>query len=351
MRKAEVKDVTIIGGGPAGLYSAFYSGLRGMDVRLIEAGEELGGKVCLFKEKMIWDAGGQPPVQGGTFADQLIGQAKTFDPELLTGRKVVRIGRGEDGLFEAETSDGMIYPSRSIIMANGGGIVTPQKLKLSGAHAAEMDNLFYTVPSIARFRGETVLISGGGDAAVDWAAEFLGIAKEVILVHRRENFCAHEAQVEKVREGGARVVLNASINRLVSDGFKQRIECVELVDSLTGRVFPVAVDSVIVSHGFDMDATLDFGGEAEPEREDGHFFIGTAEAVTTVPGIYAAGDCLKYDGKVNLLVGAFQDAVNAVNRAKTFIDPDAHDRGMVSSHNDRFKKRNRELIRQIAGVE
>lgn len=73
--------------------------------------------------------------------------------------------------------------------------------------------------------------------------------------------------------------------------------------------------------------------------------------MTTVPGIYAAGDCLKYDGKVNLLVGAFQDAVNAVNRAKTFIDPDAHDRGMVSSHNDRFKKRNRELIRQIAGVE
>lgn len=351
MQRAYVKDVTIIGGGPAGLYSAFYSGLRGMDVRLIEAREELGGKVCLFKEKMIWDAGGQPPVQGGIFAGQLVEQANTFGPEILTGRKVTGIRRAPDGLFEVEASDGVIYPSRSVIMANGGGIVTPQKLKLSGAAAAEMDNLYYTVPSIAQFRGQTVLISGGGDAAVDWAAEFLGIAKEIILVHRRDNFCAHEAQVEKVREGGVRVVLNAAIHRLVSDVSKTKIECVELRDSRTEETYRLAVDWVLVSHGFEMDAELEFEGAAEPEREDGHFFLGTAEADTTVPGIFAAGDCLKYAGKVNLLVGAFQDAVNAVNRAKMFVDPDAHERGMVSSHNDRFKERNRRIIRQIAGVE
>ncbi|MCM3088486.1 NAD(P)/FAD-dependent oxidoreductase [Bhargavaea ginsengi] len=341
-----IRDVTIIGGGPAGLYSAFYSGLRGMDVRLIEAREELGGKVCLFREKMIWDAGGQPPLQGETFRRQLIEQGKTFGPEVLTGTKIAAIRKNGQGLFEAQDHLGKVHLSKAIIMANGGGIVTPQKLRLQGAAVAEMDNLHYTMPSLATFTGKTVLISGGGDAAVDWAEELSGIAAKVILIHRRDNFCAHEAQVEKVRSNGTDIMLNVTIHRLLSDAAKTRIELVELMDTESGALTRVEVDDVVVSHGYERDSELAF--EPEPLRKDGHFFEGGANAATTVPGIFAAGDCLSYTGKVNLLVGAFQDAVNAVNRAKTFIEPEAHDRGMVSSHNERFKERNRSLIRQIA---
>lgn len=343
-----IRDVTIIGGGPAGLYSAFYSGLRGMDVRLIEAREELGGKICLFKEKVIWDAGGQPPLQGETFRKQLIEQGKTFGPEILTNTKITSIRKNGLGLFETEDHLGRVHLSKAIIMANGGGIVTPQKLKLQGAAVAEMDNLHYTMPSLATFTGRTVLISGGGDAAVDWADELSGIAAKVILVHRRDNFCAHEAQVEKVRRSGTDILLNVAIHRLFADGAKTRIEMVELKDTETGALTRVEVDDVVISHGYERDATLEFGAGSEPLRKDGHFFEGRADAATSVPGIFAAGDCLSYAGKVNLLVGAFQDAVNAVNRAKTYVDPEAHDRGMVSSHNERFKERNRSLIRQMA---
>ncbi|MGM9920682.1 MAG: NAD(P)/FAD-dependent oxidoreductase [Bhargavaea sp.] len=343
-----IRDVTIIGGGPAGLYSAFYAGLRGMDARLVEAREELGGKLCLFREKMIWDAGGQPPLQGETFRKQLVEQGKTFDPEVLTGTKIAAIRKNGQGLFEAEDHRGQVHLSKSIIMANGGGIVTPQKLRLQGAAVAEMDNLHYTMPSLATFTGKTVLISGGGDAAVDWADELSGIAEKVILVHRRDNFCAHEAQVEKVKRSGADILLNVAIHRLLADKTKTRIEMVELKDTETGALTRVGADHVVVSHGYERDAELGFEADLEPLRKDGHFFEGSADAATSVPGIFAAGDCLSYAGKVNLLVGAFQDAVNAVNRAKAFVDPGAHDRGMVSSHNERFKERNRTLIRELA---
>lgn len=68
---------------------------------------------------------------------------------------------------------------------------------------------------------------------------------------------------------------------------------------------------------------------------------------SSIEGLYAAGDIIKHEGKLNLIAGAFQDAANAVNIAKQFIQPDADRIAMVSSHNEVFKKRNRELIRQM----
>lgn len=68
---------------------------------------------------------------------------------------------------------------------------------------------------------------------------------------------------------------------------------------------------------------------------------------TSMPGIYAAGDILHHDGKLHLIAGAFQDAANAVNKAKQYVNPDANANGMVSSHNDLFRKKNRELMKSL----
>ena len=80
---------------------------------------------------------------------------------------------------------------------------------------------------------------------------------------------------------------------------------------------------------------------------DNYYIAGNATSESSVEGLYAAGDILKYEGKVNLIAGAFQDAVNAVNKAKQFIQPDANKVGMVSSHNEVFKKRNKVLVKQM----
>ncbi|KJD45770.1 hypothetical protein QD47_09765 [Paenibacillus terrae] len=79
----ELFDVTIIGGGPAGLYTAFYSGMRELKTKIIEAQPELGGRVLTYPEKMIWDVGAMPPIRGDQLIAQLIGQARTFDPVIV----------------------------------------------------------------------------------------------------------------------------------------------------------------------------------------------------------------------------------------------------------------------------
>ncbi|MFZ0077322.1 MAG: thioredoxin reductase, partial [Exiguobacterium undae] len=100
-------------------------------------------------------------------------------------------------------------------------------------------------------------------------------------------------------------------------------------------------------HGYEQDAELLSNCDLDLQQVDDFYIAGTASSESSVPGLYAAGDILSHDGKVHLISGAFQDAANAVNRAKKFIEPDAAKVAMVSSHNEVFKKRNRELIQEM----
>jgi len=93
----KVKDITIIGGGPAGLYAAFYAGMRDLSVRIIETKKTLGGKVHFYPEKMIWDVGGIPAALGADLIDQIVEQGMTFNPEVILGQKVTTFTQVEQG--------------------------------------------------------------------------------------------------------------------------------------------------------------------------------------------------------------------------------------------------------------
>ncbi|MCU9615013.1 NAD(P)/FAD-dependent oxidoreductase [Caldibacillus lycopersici] len=343
----ELFDVTIIGGGPAGLYAAFYSGLRKMKTKIIEYQPQLGGKVLLYPEKMIWDVGGQPPILGDSFTKQLVQQALTFHPAVCLNTKVDVIDKNKNGHFVIRTDTGEEHYSKAVIMANGGGIVNPQKLKVEGAEKFEMTNLHYTVPSLRSFKDKVVLISGGGNTAIDWAVELLPIARKILLVYRKDVLSAHEAQVDQLRNSNASLLSNTTITKLIANPEKRKIEKVQLLNSKTEEVTLQEVDHVIVNHGYNQDASLGFAPSLHIEKKDGYFYQGTATGLTTEKGIFAAGDILSYDGKINLLAGAFQDAVNAVNAAKTYTEPAAESIAMVSSHNDIFEARNRELMKEL----
>ncbi|TYS63500.1 NAD(P)/FAD-dependent oxidoreductase [Sutcliffiella horikoshii] len=343
----DVFDVTIIGGGPAGLYSAFYSGLREMKTKLIEYQPQLGGKIHVYPEKMIWDVGGLTPVPGAKLMEQLVEQGLTFDPEVVLNRKVVSITRNEDELFVLEDSHGERHFSKTVIVAVGGGILHPQKLDIEGADRFEVTNLNYTVKSLKHFKDKTIIISGGGNSAIDWANELEPIAKQVYVTYRKEALSAHEAQVSQLLNSSAECFFQTSITKLIASSNHEVIERVELTNHQTGEVSYLAVDEIIVSHGYERDGTLIENSELPIEMVDTYYVSGNANSETTVPGLYAAGDILKHDGKLHLIAGAFQDAANAVNKAKQYIQPQANSYAMVSSHNDIFKSRNKKLIKQL----
>ncbi|CGG48151.1 MULTISPECIES: NAD(P)/FAD-dependent oxidoreductase [Bacillus] len=347
MKREELFDVTVIGGGPAGLYSAFYSGLREMKTKIIEFQPHLGGKIHVYPEKMIWDVGGLLPVTGDKLIEQLVQQGLTFKPEVVLDTKVESIIRNQDGTFTLKTSTGEEHFSKTVIVATGSGILKPQKLSIEGAERFEVSNLNYTVKSLKRFKGKTVIISGGGNSAVDWANELEPIAKKVYVTYRKEELSGHEAQVKQLMNSSAECFFNTSITKLIAGDNHEAIEYVELTNHETGEVSHLPIDEVIINHGYERDITLLENSELDVAIIDNYYIAGNANSESSVDGLYAAGDILKHEGKLHLIAGAFQDAGNAVNKAKQFIQPDASEYGMVSSHNEVFKKRNRELIKQM----
>ncbi|WP_067838026.1 NAD(P)/FAD-dependent oxidoreductase [Amphibacillus sediminis] len=343
----EVFEVTIIGGGPAGLFSAFYSGLREMRTKIIEYQPVLGGKIHFYPEKMIWDVGGLTPVLGEQLINQLVQQGLTFDPEVVLNEKISSISREQDGTFILRTSSGNVHYSKTVIVAVGGGILKPQKIEINGAERFELTNLNYTIKSLEKFKGKTVLISGGGNSAVDWANELEPIAKQVHLIYRKEALNSHEAQTTQVLQSSTICHFNTTITKLLANEAQDVITQVELTNHANGDIHYLNVDEVMISHGFERETELLDNSEINVELIDHYFISGNALSQTSVPGLFAAGDILKYEGKLNLIAGAFQDAANAVNQAKLYLSPEAAAGGMVSSHNDLFQSRNRQLIKQL----
>lgn len=335
----ELYDVTIIGGGPAGMYAAFYSGMRDLKTKLIEAKDELGGRMLIYPEKMIWDVGGTGPILCRNLIEQLKQQALTFDPTVVLGQQIVGQERLEDGTILLTSSTGEKHWTRTVIMAIGYGILEMAKLDIEGADRFEVSNLHYTVQELEPFRGKRVLISGGGDSAVDWANELEPIAASVCVVHRREQFGGHERNVVRMKQSSVQIHVPYTVHQLhSSDGCA--INQVSICHEESGDTLRVDVDAVIVNHGM----RYNFGAIRDWGIDMGEWTANVSDKLeTNVPGIFAAGDFVDYSSKVRLIAGTFTDAVLATNSAKLYMDPEAPKVAYVSSHNERFKEKNRAL--------
>jgi thioredoxin reductase len=336
----DIYDITIVGGGPAGLYAAFYSGMRAMRTKIIEAKEELGGFMRTYPEKLVWDVGGVDPIRCEKLIDSLERQARTFDPTIVFGQEIAHMERREDHVFVLTSTTGERHYTRTVLLCAGRGMTQVQKLDIHGANRYELTNLHYTITDLSRFTGKRVLISGGGDSAIDWANEMKQLASQVIVVHRRAEFTAHEQPVAQMR-AFAKVMTPYSLSSLYGSG--ERIERVTLVHTETEAIEEVEVDEVVVSHGYDREYgnLVNWG----LEREDYGISV-DPRMQTSQSGIFGAGDFITYGSKVRLIAGAFNDAVLAVNSAKLYLDPAASTMAGVSSHNARFFEKNKGIMNQ-----
>jgi thioredoxin reductase len=310
-------DVAIIGGGPAGMFAAFYGGMRQMTVTLIESMPQLGGQLAaLYPEKYIYDVAGFPKVTAQELVNNLQNQMDHFKPNVCLEEKVQKVVKQGERSFEIVTDKGT-HHARAVIITAGVGAFEPRKLELPEAARYEKANLHYFVNDLEKFSGQKVMISGGGDSAVDWALMLEPIAEQVTLVHRRDKFRAHEHSVELLTKSKVHVVTPTEITSLRGEG---RIESLTLTNLKSGESAEYEVDALIVNFGF----VSSLGPIAEWGLDiDTGSIVVDSRMESSIPGVFAAGDITTYPGKLKLIAVGFGEAPTAVNNAKVYIDPDA----------------------------
>ncbi|SEG37973.1 NAD(P)/FAD-dependent oxidoreductase [Paenibacillus sp. UNC499MF] len=313
----QVKDLIIIGGGPAGMFAAFYGGMRQASVTLIESMPQLGGQLAaLYPEKHIYDVAGFPKVTAQELVNSLAVQMNHFPIHVCLEEKVLQVDKKEERLFEVIT-DKQSHFGKAVIITGGVGAFEPRRLELPEAARYEKTNLHYFVSDLNSFAGQKVLISGGGDSAVDWSLMLEPIAEQVTLIHRRDKFRAHEHSVEKLMNSSVNVVTPTEITALEGD---DAIRKVTLKHVKTGEETVLDVDAVVVNFGF--VSSLGPIAEWGLQIENGSIVV-DSRMETNVPGIFAAGDITTYPGKLKLIAVGFGEAPTAVNNAKVYLDPSA----------------------------
>jgi ferredoxin/flavodoxin---NADP+ reductase len=313
----EIVDIIVIGGGPAGMFASFYAGMRQASVKVIESMPQLGGQLAaLYPEKYIYDVAGFPKVTAQELVNNLLVQMKHFPIDVRLEEKVHQVNKKAERLFEV-TTDKDVHYSHAVIITGGVGAFEPRRLELPEAAQFEKKNLHYFVSDLNAFAGQKVLISGGGDSAVDWALMLEPIAEKVTLIHRRDKFRAHEHSVENLMNSKVNVVTPTEITKLHGS---DRIEQVTLKDIKSGEETVHDVDAVVVNFGF--VSSLGPISEWGLHIENGSIVV-DSRMETNIPGIFAAGDITTYPGKLKLIAVGFGEAPTAINNAKVYIDPTA----------------------------
>src|SRR2546430_1696733 len=192
----EVKDITIIGAGPTGLFAAFYAGMRGATCCLIDNLDQVGGQLtALYPEKYIFDVAGFPKVLAKDLVKGMAEQAFQFKAPVHLGQKVIGLKRESQNGKPAFTvvTETDQYPSRTVLIAGGIGAFTPRKLPLKDVDRWYGKGLHDRILDPRIFTGKRVLLVGGGDSAFDWAVNLQGVAQRLLMIHRRGGFRAHHA--------------------------------------------------------------------------------------------------------------------------------------------------------------
>lgn len=319
----DIKDITIIGGGPTGLFAAFYAGLRGVDCRVVDALPELGGQLmALYPEKYIYDVGGLPKILAKDLAKSMIEQGTQFGPEVVLECEVQELG-AENGHLRLRTSRGELL-TRTVIITAGKGALNPRVLECPGwdEHFGDGGSIHTHVRRPDDFRGKRVLLVGGGDSAADWALGLEGVASELTLIHRRDGFRAHKATVTQMRakaaEGALDILTPYEVKAI--HGEASCINAVTIVNNDTDEERTIGVDAVVALLGFKPDLGPIARWGLDLERNS----IRVSPLMeTNLPGVYAAGDVTHHPGKLELIATGYGEAAVAVNNAVHFLDPKA----------------------------
>jgi thioredoxin reductase (NADPH) len=313
-------DTLIVGAGPVGLFAVFELGLLDIKAHVVDILDRPGGQCAeLYPEKPIYDVPGIVVATGQELTDRLMQQIKPFGAEFHFSQRVETLER-LDGAFRLTTDIGTVFECKVLVIAAGGGSFTPKRPPLPGIEHYEGTSVFYSVRKMDAFRDRDVLIVGGGDSALDWTLNLQPVAKSLTLLHRRSEFRAAPASVQKMLELVERGDISfklGQVTELHGEGGKLSSVTVKGAD---GASFEQKTDMMMPFFGLTMKLgpVADWG----LNLEENLIPVDTAKFETSEPRIFAIGDINTYPGKLKLILSGFHEAALMAQAAHKYVYPD-----------------------------
>jgi thioredoxin reductase (NADPH) len=280
MNDANVREVIIVGGGPAGYTAALYAARANLNPLVIE-GFAWGGQLMITSD--VENYPGYPDgILGPEMMREFRAQAGRFGAEFVTD-DVTRVDFSQRP-FRVYVED-TEYLAESVIVATGAnarqlGLPTEQQFQGRGVS-------YCAVCDAAFFRDKTVVVVGGGDSAMEEATFLAKFATRVTIVHRRDDFRASPIMVDRARANEKiDFVTNAVVDEVLGDGMK--VTAVRLRDVNTDEVTELQTDGLFVAIGHDPSTKL-FLDQLDHD-EAGYLVAKPGSTETNVPGVFAAGD-------------------------------------------------------------
>ena len=313
-------DILIIGAGPVGLFTVFEAGLLKLKCHLIDSLPQPGGQCSeIYPKKPIYDIPAHPFILAGDLTEQLMEQIKPFSPGFTLGERAEFIEKDDEDQFIVTTTRGTKHRAPIIVIAAGLGCFEPRKPPVEGLIDFEDKGVEYIIKDPEFYRGKKVVISGGGDSALDWTVFLSDVASEVTLVHRRPSFRGHPDSVQKVMDladaGKITLLTNAEVVGVAGDDFLSAVEVKHKSDGLSN----IEVDHWVPLFG--LSPKLGPLGEWNLDISKNAIEVDTFDYSTNIPGVYAVGDINTYPGKLKLILCGFHEATLMVQSAYKRIYP------------------------------
>ena len=313
-------DIVIIGAGPVGLFAVFEAGLMKLRCHLIDAIPQAGGQLSeIYPKKPIYDIPGYPTVLAGELVDKLMEQAAPFKPGFTLGERAEAIDELPNGNFIITTSQGTKHEAPVVMIAGGLGSFEPRKPIIENLSDFEENGLNYIVKNPDRYHGKEMVISGGGDSALDWAVYFAEKDSFVHLVHRSDRFRAHKDSVAKAyeleKQGKIKLYTFAEVKQLQGEHQLEKV-IIETKDAT------VSIDTALWFPLFGLSPKLGPIADWGLEIKKNAIVVDTFDYQTNRSGVFAIGDVNTYPGKLKLILCGFHEATLAVQSAYKRINPD-----------------------------
>ena len=313
-------DIIIIGAGPTGLFTVFEAGLLGLKCHIIDSLVKPGGQCSeIYPNKPIYDIPAYPEIMAGDLIHKLLDQIKPFDPGYTMGESAVELKKS-DGEFIITTDKNTKIKGKVVAIAGGLGNFEPRKPNLENIDKYEENGLVYKIINKDDFKDKNVIISGGGDSALDWTLELSKIAKKVTLIHRRNEFrgaVESVKQIQKLKDKNIVDVITPA--QLVAINGRDEVESIDL--KVNEEIVTIETDFIIPLYGLipKMNIFKNWGLNIEKNA------ISVNNALdysTNIKGIYAIGDINHYPGKLKLILSGFHEAAVMCHSAYNYINPD-----------------------------